>query len=71
MSLSQVSWECSAFPSSSLKGFQLNVWLKRSVAPTGDLPGEHVFSTDVQTSGVLASCARTCVQRGWAVRWWA
>ena len=62
-----MSWERSAFPVSSFKGFQLKVWLKHSVAPGGELPGERVFSTDVQASGVLTSCAHVCVQQGWAV----
>lgn len=53
VSLSQMSWECLAFP---LGSFQLNVWFKYFVAPRG-----LVFSKDVQTGGVPTSGAHVCI----------
>lgn len=49
---------------SSFKGFQLNVWFRHFVAPGGDLPGRLVFSKDIQTGGVLTSCAHMCILLG-------
>lgn len=50
-----MSWECSAFPLGSFKGFQLNVSFKYFVAPRG-----LVFSKDVQT-GVPTSGAHAYI----------